>query len=114
MEIKHYSFGRINVDGHEFKSDVIIFPEHVQDNWRRREGHRLDQEDLRTVLSDSPDTLVIGSGYYGQMLVPEETLEALRSKGIEIRISRTGEAVREFNRLQQKYTCIVAALHLTC
>ena len=66
------------------------------------------------MLSDSPDMLVIGTGYYGWMLVPEETLKALRSKGIEVRISRTAEAVGEFNRLQQKYACIVAALHLTC
>jgi len=65
MEIKRYSFGRIDVNGHEFKSDVIIFPERAQDNWRRREGHRLDREDLRTVLSDSPDILVVDTGYYG-------------------------------------------------
>lgn len=114
MEIKSYSFGQINVDGRDFDSDVIIFRSHVQDNWWRGKGHRLDKEDLNAVFADKPDMLVIGTGYYGRMQVPKETLEALHSKGIKVRSCKTAQAVREFNRLQQEYASIVAALHLTC
>lgn len=114
MEIKHYSFGRINIDGRDFDSDVIIFPERVQDNWWRSKGHQLDKDDLRNVLEDKPDILVIGTGYYGRMQVPNETLEALQSKGVKVCSYRTAQAVREFNRLQKEYASIVAALHLTC
>ncbi len=57
---------------------------------------------------------VIGTGYYGRMQVPEETIESLRAAGVEVRIAKTSEAVAEFNLLQRDCARIVAALHLTC
>jgi len=114
MHIDHYTFGQIAVDGRDFQSDLIIFPERVQENWRRKEGHRLGRDDLQTILADKPDLLVIGTGYYGRMKVPQETLAALSQTGIPVRLAKTGDAVSEFNRLQQEYARIVAALHLTC
>ncbi len=114
MEIDHYTFGRIGIGGRDYDADVIIFPDHVQERWWRREGHRLAQEDLETVLADAPQLLVIGTGYYGRMQVPEETLASLRAEGVEVKVSKTSEAVAEFNRLQRDYARIVAALHLTC
>lgn len=114
MHIDHHKFGQIAVDGRDFQSDLIIFPEHVQENWRRQEGHRLDRDDLQTVLTEKPDMLVIGTGCYGRMKVPQETLEALSQAGIPVRLAKTGEAVSEFNRLQREHARIVAALHLTC
>ncbi len=114
MEIDHYTFGRIGIDGRDYDADVIIFPDHVQERWWRREGHRLAQEDLETVLADAPQLLVIGTGYYGRMQVPEEALASLRTAGVEVRVSKTSKAVAEFNRLQRDGARIVAALHLTC
>lgn len=115
MRIDHYSFGRIGVGGRDFDADLIIFPDRVQERWWRREGHRLAEADLDKVLAEAPELLVIGTGYYGRMQVPEETLEAIRAAGIvEVRIAKTGEAVALFNRLQEDCARIVAALHLTC
>ncbi len=114
MQIDHYNFGRIGIGGREYDADVIIFPDHVQERWWRRQGHRLAQEDLETVLADAPQLLVIGTGYYGRMQVPEETLASLRAEGVEVKVSKTREAVAEFNRLQRDCARIVAALHLTC
>ena len=114
MHIDHYTFGQIAVDGRDFQSDLIIFPEGVQENWRRQEGHRLDRDDLQTVLTEKPDMLVIGTGYFGRMQVPQETLAALSQAGISVHLAKTGDAVSEFNRLQREYARIGAALHLTC
>jgi hypothetical protein len=114
MQIDHYSFGHIDIEGSSYDADVIIFPDRVQERWWRREGHRLAQEDLGTVMAERPEVLIIGTGYYGRMQVPEETLDSLRAAGVEVRIAETGEAVEEFNRLQSEYARIVAALHLTC
>jgi len=114
MHIDYYTFGQIAVDGRDFQSDLIIFPDRVQENWRRLTGHRLDREDLQTVLADKPDLLLIGTGCYGRMKVPEETLSTLPHAGISVRLAKTGDAVSEFNRLQREYARIVAALHLTC
>jgi hypothetical protein len=114
MQIDHYSFGHIDIEGRSYDADVIIFPDHVQERWWRREGHRLAQEDLDAVLAERPEVLVVGTGYYGRMEVPEKTLDSLRTAGVEVRIAKTGDAVDEFNRLQKEYARIVAALHLTC
>lgn len=114
MMIDEYSFGRIVIDGKEHTSDVIILPDRVDASWWRREGHRLIPEDLPDVLDHPPEVLVIGTGHDGAMQVPEETAEALRQMGIEVRITETREAVEDFNRLQREGAKVVAALHLTC
>jgi hypothetical protein len=114
MSVEAYSFGRIRIDGSEYTSDVLVFPERVRERWWRREGHNLCMEDLAEALAEKPATLVIGTGYYGNMQVPKETLEALRARGIEVRIHRTGEAVEELNRLQREFARVIGALHLTC
>jgi hypothetical protein len=114
MSVDAYSFGRIRIDGAEYTTDVIVFPGRVRDRWWRREGHSLELEDLSEVLADPPATLVVGTGYYGNMQVPQQTLDALRGRGIEVRVCRTGDAVKELNRLQQEAARVVAALHLSC
>ena len=114
MRIDDYDFGKIDIEGKHYTSDVIISPETVKDAWWRKTGHRLHVEDLDDVVRANPDVLVVGTGYYGRMVVPDETKVYLQTKGIEVRVMRTSEAVEEFNRLQQNYARIVAALHLTC
>lgn len=114
MTVDAYSFGRIRIDGADYTTDVIVFPGRVRDRWWRREGHSLDLEDLSEVLTDPPKTLIVGTGYYGNMRVPQETLAALRARGIEVKVCRTADAVAELNRLQREAARVVAALHLTC
>jgi hypothetical protein len=114
MNITHYEFGRIVVENQNYKTDVIITPKDVHDNWWRKEGHSLAIEDLDIIISANPDVLVVGSGYYGHMQVPEKTKHFLIDKGIKIEVAKTPEAIELFNNLQEKYARIVAALHLTC
>jgi hypothetical protein len=114
MNITHYAFGRITIDGREYTSDVIVFADRVYSPWWRKEGHKLYLEDLPEVLTEAPIVLVIGTGYFGRMAVPQETLDALHARGIQTRIASTRDAIDEFQRLQQEAAHVVAALHLTC
>lgn len=114
MEINNYRFGKIVVENTGYTSDVIIAPEQVIDNWWRKEGHKLHIEDLKVILEVKPDILVIGTGCFGRMLIPEDTRKYLETKGIEVRDSKTTDAVKEFNELQKRCARVVAALHLTC
>ncbi len=114
MSIQDYQFGRIRIDGHEYTSDVIIYPEGVDDHWWRHEGHCLEAGDLSDVLNDPPRVLVIGTGFHGHMSVPKEILKSLMDKGVETHVAPTGEAVDDFNRLCREVPRVVAALHLTC
>ncbi|HFD81637.1 MAG TPA: hypothetical protein ENK05_14790 [Gammaproteobacteria bacterium] len=112
--IDSYSFGKIEIDGNPYTSDVIIWPDHVKSPWWRAKGHVLAVDDLTDVLARPPHDLVIGTGYFGRMKVPEETKAALQSRGIRLHVHRTTEAVEEFNRLARESADVVAAFHLTC
>ena len=114
MKITGYSFGKIDIDGKVYTSDVIIARDRVDDSWWRKEGPRLQVPDLDDVVDAQPEVLVVGTGYYGRMVIPEETKQFLRSKGIRLLDAPTGEAVRELNKLLEENTNAVAALHLTC
>jgi hypothetical protein len=114
VHISAYRFGRIDVDGHAYTSDVIITPERVADTWWRREGHNLLVADLTDVVAAKPDIVVVGTGYFGRMAMSQEARDYLESQDIRVRVARTQQAVQEFNRLQDLSSRVVAALHLTC
>lgn len=114
MHITEYTFGKIAIDGKTYHSDVIITPNNVKADWWRKEGHNLALSDLSDVIAANPEVVVIGTGYYGRMQVPNTTRDYLHQKGIRLEIAETKEAVERFNQLQQACARIVAALHLTC
>ena len=113
MKIDHYSFGHITIDGKKYTSDVIIYPERVDDSWWRKEGHNLHIEDLAGVIEAKPEVVIIGKGSFGVMRVTKEIISFLEAKGIMVYVERTGKAVELFNELQKNKT-VIAALHLTC
>jgi hypothetical protein len=113
MTVNQYSFGKVVIDGRAYTSDVIIYPGRVDDKWWRRQGHVLQAEDLVDVVEAGPEAVVVGTGNLGLMKVPARTKAHLESKGIDVRIARTGQAVKLFNELQEKKRT-VACLHLTC
>ena len=114
MSIEHYAFGMITIDGQTCRSDVIIWPEGVDDSWWRVEGHNLCKDDLKPVLDKGPDVLVIGTGAYGAMKVPQEMVHYMAAHGREVHVERTDRAVEIYNELAGGNRRVVAALHLTC
>lgn len=81
--IEGYAFGRVLVDGVEHDRDVIVLPNRVVADWRRRNGHALVLEDLDGVLEELPERLVVGTGAYGRVQPDPSTLDALRKRGVE-------------------------------
>jgi len=111
--IESYNFGRIVIDGREFTSDVVIFPDRVDGSWWRKEGHVLGVDDVKEIVDAKPEVLVVGAGYSGLMKVNRKAKEQLRSSGIELIVTKTEEACEIYNELS-KTRRAVAALHLTC
>ena len=111
--IESYDFGRIVVDGREFGSDVVIFPDRIDGNWWRKEGHTLSVDDVKEIVEAKPEVLVVGTGYSGLMKIHPQTEQYLRSSGIELIAAETEKACRTYNDLF-KSRRVVAALHLTC
>jgi hypothetical protein len=114
MHIDSYEFGRITVDGRTYTSDCIIFQDHIEPNWWRREGHKLFADDLEAVLSAEPEILVVGCGIYGAMKVSNGVRTLLQQKNIQLEALKTVEAVQCYNELSNKGRNVIAAVHLTC
>ena len=111
--IESYAFGRMDVDGQTYTSDLIIFPDRVKDSWWRKSGHNLCLDDIKDVLKEKPEVLVVGTGFYGIMSVEEEVKSKAQSEGIELIIAKTKDAVQSFSEFAPKKKTI-GAFHLTC
>ena len=111
--IDSYSFGHITVDGKSYRSDLIIYPDRVDDSWWRKQGHNLCLDDIRDVLAGDPEVLIVGNGNPGLMNVPQSLQDEIRKRGIDLYVSGTQKAVSTYNELHTRKRT-VAALHLTC
>ncbi len=114
MRIESYEFGRIVIGNRTYTADVILYPDRVEANWWRKQGHELCLDDLRSALAAGPEVLVVGTGTFGRMRVLAETRRFLEQQGIRLVVRDTAAACQAFNELQQEGTSVVAALHLTC
>lgn len=106
-------FGKIIIDGHAYKRDVVILPDRVLPNWWRVEGHVLSYEDLQQALVTTPEVLVIGTGIFNRMQVSDEVRESVEEQGVEMQALAMREACALYNQLSQDKQ-VVAALHITC
>ena len=111
--IQSYSFGRMVIESQTYSSDLILFPDRIDDSWWRKSGHWVCLEDIEEILKEKPEVLVIGTGFYGLMKVEEEVKRLAQSRGIELVVNKTKNAVLSFNQIvSQKKT--IGAFHLTC
>jgi len=74
----------------------------------------LHPNDLDWLITRSPEILVVGTGAFGRLQVPETTKKWLELKGIEPVALPTREAVGEYNRRVERGENVACSLHLTC
>ena len=108
------SFGRIVVDGKEYSSDLIIYPDdRIEDHWWRQSGHRLSPGDIAKLIESNPDVIVAGTGVSG-MMKPDNALETLlHQRGIRFIAESNQTAMNTYNGLAAKKR-VGACFHLTC
>jgi hypothetical protein len=115
LRIEDYSFGRMIIDGREFRADLIIHPDgHIQGNWWRAQGHNLVPADIAPVLAAAPEKLIIGTGASGVMRVSASVLVQCEERGIQVDAGRTAQAVERFNKEAAAGTIVAGCFHLTC
>lgn len=113
-EINAYTFGKLTFGGAQFTSDIILYPDRIQENWWRKQGHFLQPDDLSDVRKCSFDLLLIGTGAHGAMNVSGEVETWLNRQGMAWEAHPTGKACERYNTLIREGKRVVAALHLTC
>ncbi len=112
-KIDSYQFGEIVIDGQPYSKDLIIFPEGVSPNWWREQGHSLGIADLQEVRTNTPQVLIIGTGAYGRMQVPQSTLSTIQNENIQVIILESQAACQRYNELSEEKN-VALAIHLTC
>ena len=113
MNIDAYSFGSVTIDGKTYRSDLIIYPDKIDQKWWRKSGHLLQMVDLRQITGYKPEILIIGTGASELMRIDPEVEKEMRSLNIKLIVKETAEAVKKYNKLADKDRA-VCALHLTC
>jgi hypothetical protein len=112
--IEAYSFGSMTVAGKRYGRDLKILRGRITENWWRKEGHRVDVEDVGDILEAGPEVLVVGMGAYGLMRVGKRLKKVLEEKKIGLVAQRSGDAAKTFNRLTSEGKDVAGAFHLTC
>jgi hypothetical protein len=111
--IETIRFGKIVIDGHAYTRDVIVLPDRVLPNWWRKDGHTLSYEDLQQAVTDDLDLLIIGTGIFNRMKVPDEVQKKVEGEGIEMCVLTTREACNLYNQSREEKR-VSAAVHITC
>ncbi|EMS80043.1 Mth938-like domain-containing protein [Desulfotignum phosphitoxidans] len=113
--INSYSFGKMTVNGKEFRKDLMILPDgSVLSPWIRKSGHRLTLEDLKPVLETDAEILVIGTGKPGLMRPHATLVQDLQEKGITAMVMSSKKAAEKYNALAGTAKGVAACFHLTC
>lgn len=115
MLVKGYSFGRIEIDGREYREDIIVSSESViNPSWWRKRGHKIVPEDIAEIVEADPEVVVFGTGNSGLVKVSQAVFEELEEGRVEVIAQPTARAVESFNQLAGEGRRVVLAAHLTC
>ena len=113
--IEQYTTGsHMIIAGKKYHQDLKIIQGRVSGNWWRIQGHSLHADDIKDILSARPRVLVIGTGYAGQMRIPDSVRSVIENHKIKIIAEKTAAATTTFNRLYSEGRDVAGAFHLTC
>lgn len=119
--IEEYHFGSITIDGKNYNYDIEVRWTGEVLDWRRKESHIIDVEDIKRAIEQNPEIIVISTGESGVARVTEEAKKEIASKGIELIVDVTGEAVKTFNVINEEsreeegiQKKVIGLFHLTC
>jgi hypothetical protein len=114
MIVKNFSFGSITIDGETYVKDVIINNGSIKKR-KKAESKKYSDRFGHTPLSPDENIpwnckrLIVGIGHSSCLPVMDEVYNIAISKGVELVIMSTPEAIKHIN---DPHTNLI--LHLTC
>ena len=121
MKIEKTKFGSITIDGQKYTHDIYINLDGSISDRRKdlsrpiSKGHTvLGPEEIKLLLAQKPDTLVIGKGQFGKLPIPKESRELLEKSNVIIIEDKLPVVMHLINNLVKEKAKIVAVLHITC
>jgi len=111
--IDSYSFGSYIIDGKEHKWDIKLINNKVF-SWVGRKGHDITIDDIKDIVAENPEILIIGTGASGLVNVSDKIKEFVKTRGIKLIIEKTGAACKEYNNALKSNKKVCAIMHGTC
>jgi hypothetical protein len=116
--IQKVEWGLIVVSGLGRFRDVKLYPGGgCEWDWSKTNTHHdpgIQVADVEELLSSGAGYVVLSRGMLGKLKTEESTIEYLKSKGINIYINKTNEAVTIYNKLVQEGKTVGGLFHTTC
>lgn len=119
--IEDYQFGSITVDGQTYNHDIEVFWTGEVFDWRRKESHVIDIEDVIEAVEQNPETIVIGTGQSGMAKITKDAEKFITGRGIKLVVDPTEQAIRTFNIRKEdsqeeegRPEKVIGLFHLTC
>jgi hypothetical protein len=116
MQVTHYEFGVIEIDGVTYEHDVVVDRGEVHP--RKKKASKKFRETFgHTPLSVDEDIpwkcarLVIGTGAHGRLPVMDDVKREAKERGVELVVLPTAEAIKVLLKHAKKTNAI---LHVTC
>ena len=108
------AFGSMTIDGRQYNTDLIIYPDgKVADGWWREAGHRLSIKDIEPLAAAGPEIIIAGTGVNGRMRPDPDLERFLALKGILFVAASNEEAARLYNQKADSHRT-GACFHLYC
>lgn len=118
-QITFFKWGKLEIDGydHSFR-DAKLFPGGAREwDWSEtgtRHDPGIQSGDVEELLEHGATVIVLSKGVQLRLKTKSETLEYLESKGVEVHILQTEEAIKKYNQLAQEGIKVGALIHSTC
>lgn len=116
MQISHFSFGALEIDGVSYEHDVVI--DHGEIQKRKKKASKKFRDAFgHTPLSLAENipwhctSLIIGTGAYGRLPVMDDVKHEADERGVKLIVLPTAEAIEV---LQKSPSGTNAVLHVTC
>jgi hypothetical protein len=116
MQINHFTFGALDIDGVTYERDVVIdrgeiHPRKKKASKKFRENFGHTPLSLEENIPWKCTRLVIGTGAYGRLPVMDAVKRQAEERGVQLIVLPTAEAIKVLQKRPQQTN---AVLHITC
>ena len=107
--IRSYEPGRVSIRDQEFTRSLIIWPTRLHEHWDPPAIAELRARDLKPLLEDPPEVLILGTGER-QVFPDPATFATMMDLGVGFEVMDNAAACRTYNILSSEDRNVAAAL----
>ena len=119
LKIDKVEWGKIEINGKKY-GQVLISGDQVteRDSARLHDlfdtTHEIGDWEIEELFNNSPEAIIIGTGWAGVLKISSKCKVQSAKLGIELRVLKTPQAAKEYNRLVEQGKKVNALIHTTC